>query len=168
MKKLKTILKYKYLILIFIVIISLIEINVFDYKSKYNGNEKYITGYIIEKKYNDNKTTLVLKGKEKILVTLLGNYKYNYHDYVLIKGKMSIPNNNTIFNLFNYKRYLKGKKINYIFNGTSSKLLKKNKNIFYSIKNGIENRINNYKSKDYLKVFILGDKTNIDKDIKNV
>ena len=168
MKKLKTILKYKYLILIFIVIISLIEINVFDYKSKYNGNEKYITGYIIEKKYNDNKTTLVLNGKEKILVTLLGNYKYNYHDYVLIKGKMSIPNNNTIFNIFNYKRYLKGKRINYTFNGTSSKLLKRNNNIFYSIKNSIENRINNYKSKDYLKVFILGDKTNIDKDMKNI
>lgn len=167
MKRLKIVLKYKYLILFFVVLLSFLVTNIYEYKSKYNGTENNIKGYVLEKKITNDKSTLVIKGKEKILVNIYKKVNVNYHDYVFIKGTIKTPNNNTIFNLFNYKRYLKEKRINYIFQGNDIKIIKHNKNVFYSIKNKIDKRINKYKSKRYLKVFILSDKTDIDSDIKN-
>ncbi|MBO5530644.1 MAG: DNA internalization-related competence protein ComEC/Rec2 [Bacilli bacterium] len=168
MTKLKIVLKYKYLILFLVVLFSFFVTNNYDYKSKYNGNEKNIEGYVLEKKINNKKSSLVIKGKEKVLVNIYNRVDINYHDYVSVNGILSKPNSNTIFNLFNYKRYLKEKRINYIFTGKNIKVIRKNNNIFYSIKNLIEKRINKYKSKKYLKVFILSEKNDLDKNIKDV
>ena len=51
-------------------------------------------------------------------------------------------------------------------NSDSITIIKKNNNIFYKIKNNVYKRVNNYKSKTYLKIFVLGDKSSLDnKDI---
>ena len=168
MTKLKIVLKYKYLILFLVVLFSFFVTNYYDYKSKYNGNEKNIEGYVLEKKITNKKSSLVIKGKEKVLVNIYNRVDINYHDYVSVNGILEKPKSNTIFNLFNYKRYLKEKRINYIFTGKNIKVIRKNNNIFYSIKNIIENKINKYKSKKYLKVFILSEKNDLDKNIKDV
>ena len=165
MKKLKIILKYKYIFLLIIVIFSFYITNYFDYKSKYNGDEKYIEGNVLDKKIKPDKTILIVKGKEKILVTIYKKVNVNYNDYVSIKGRLEKPKTNLIFN---YKRYLKGKRINYIFIGKDINIIKSNKNIFYSFKNILYKRINRYKSKKYLKVFVMGNKDDIDSDIKNI
>lgn len=167
MTKLKIVLKYKYLILFLIVLLSYFITNYYGYKSKYNGDESIIKGYVLEKKITKEKSTLVIKGKEKVLVNIYNRVDVQYHDFISIEGVITKPKNNTIFNLFNYKRYLKEKRINYIFNGRSIKIIKKNSNIFYSIKTLIEKRINKYKSKKYLKVFILSEKNDIDKNVMN-
>ena len=52
-------------------------------------------------------------------------------------------------------------------NADNIKIVKKNKNILYKIKNNIYKRINKFKSKKYLKIFLLGDKSDLDKDIFN-
>ena len=98
MKKLKIILKYKYIFLLIIVIFSFYITNYFDYKSKYNGDEKYIEGNVLDKKIKPDKTILIVKGKEKILVTIYKKVNVNYNDYVSIKGRLEKPKTNLIFN----------------------------------------------------------------------
>ncbi len=168
MTRLKIVLKYKYLILFLIALLSYFITNYYDYKSKYSGDENNIRGYVLEKKITNEKSTLVIKGKEKIIVNVYNKVEVNYHDYVSIEGRIKKPNNNTIFNLFNYKRYLKEKRINYMFVGKNVRVIKRNTNIFYGLKNKIEKRIGNYKSKNYIKVFILSEKSDIDKNIKDI
>ena len=102
MKKLKIVLKYKYLILFLVVLFSFFVTNYYDYKSKYNGNENNIEGYVLEKKITNKKSSFVIKGKEKVLVNIYNRVDLNYNDYVSIDGILSKPNSNTVFNLFNY------------------------------------------------------------------
>ena len=46
-------------------------------------------------------------------------------------------------------------------------ILENNKNIIYAIKNKMNNYINTFKTKDYLSMFILGNKANMDDVIIN-
>ena len=170
MKKLKTILQYNYfyyLLFIFSIIYVLVNIYLINSKSIYTVNTKNIKGYVTNYQIYKDKITIYLNAKEKILV----NYYFkndkdkiniSYGDYIYVVGKTSIPKGNTNFNLFNYKKYLKSKNINYIMNADNIDIKSKNKNIFYLIKNYISNKIEKYKTKSYLKAFILGDKTQID------
>ena len=164
MTKLKTISKYSILILLFLSLYSLLYTNIFTFKSRYKGNEKELKVYIREIKNN----YYIVKGKEKLVLYYRGNKKLKYNDYILVKGYFSKPRNNTSFNTYNYKEYLEGRKIYYVFNAYNIKIIKKNRNIFYELKNRINNRINKFKSKKYLKLFILGDKGYINKEEKDV
>ena len=158
MKKLKTILKYNKYILVFIIFFSLILTKYYKINSKYDINTKTIYGYVRE--INDNKITIF--SKEKIILYLNHNINLQYNDYVKVEGNLIIPSKNTIFNSFNYKEYLNNKKIFYIMKVNDIKIVKKNNNIFYRIKNFIYNRINSKPNSSYLKVFILGDKSSLD------
>ena len=111
---------------------------------------------------------MVVKGKEKIIVKSDKKIDVNYHDQVLVRGYLKEPKNNTIFNLFNYKKYLNRKKICYIFKTNNIRIIKKNKNIIFSIKNYLNNRIEKYRTKKYLKIFILGNKDELDYEEKNL
>ena len=158
MKKLKTILKYNKYILVFIIFFSLILTKYYKINSKYDIHTKTIYGYVRE--INDNKITIF--SKEKIILYLNHNINLQYNDYVKVEGNLIIPSKNTIFNSFNYKEYLNNKKIFYIMKVNDIKIVKKNNNIFYRIKNFIYNRINSKPNSSYLKVFILGDKSSLD------
>lgn len=161
MKKLKILLKYNKLILLLIVILSLIFTKVYKHKIKIDINQKEIYGYV--RKIEDNK--ILIKSKEKIIV-YIDNPKVELNDYVLVKGDLYYPKNNTIFNLFDYKEYLSNKKIYLLMNSNNLKIVKHNKNILYTVKNNLYKKINTYKSKAYLKIFLLGDKSSLDnKDI---
>ena len=111
---------------------------------------------------------MVVKGKEKIIVKSDKKIDVNYHDQVLVRGYLKEPKNNTIFNLFNYKKYLNRKKICYILKTNNIRIIKKNKNIIFSIKNYLYNRIEKYRTKKYLKIFILGNKDELDYEEKNL
>ena len=86
-------------------------------------------------------------------------------DKIKVKGELSSFGNNTIFNLFNYKKYMLSKNTYYKINADSIIKISNNKNIFYSIKNSLINRINKIKRSEYLYAFIFGDTTNIDEYI---
>ena len=174
MKRLKNIFQYKIYILLFIVFLYVLLFNIFfTYKSKFNGRENNIYGTVIDIKKKDNKLSLLIKSKEKIIV----NYYYKnekekeiikikYHDYIKIDGEMKNPTNNTVFNTFNYKDYLKHKNIYYIFNAKKISVIKSNKNLLYEIKNIISDRIDICKkSGSYIRLFVLGDKNYLDNEI---
>lgn len=140
-----------------------------------DGNSDSFNGIITSLKINGDLLTVEISGKEKII----GNYyfkteveknnfikDYQLGDKVEVNGTFNKPNNNTVFNLFNYHKYLETKKIYYLMDISSIKKIANNKNIFYKIINLIDKRINTYKSKEYLKAFILGKTDLLDDDIK--
>lgn len=131
------------------------ELIINDYKI----NDKTITIYfdnIIGKYYVDN--------NEKVK-----EFKDNYSfgDKIYIEGEISVPNNNTIPNNFNYKDYLYHKYIYYIIKIDKIKIISKNDNIFLNIKNSIYKRIDTIKYNDYLYAFILGKSYYIDSEVLN-
>lgn len=131
------------------------ELIINDYKI----NDKTITIYfddIIGKYYIDNDDEIK-------------NFKSNYSfgDKVYIEGEISVPNNNTIPNNFNYKDYLYHKYIYYIVKIDKIKMISKNDNIFLNIKNSIYKRIDSIKYNDYLYAFILGKSYYIDSEVLN-
>ena len=150
-------LKKSKLILLFsiiIILISLIRLNG-NNTSKYNINDTYIEGIILEKKIYENRISFTIKGKEKVLVNCYEcEIIPNIGDYIKATGTFKIPNKNTVFYLFNYRNYLKSKKINYIFTVENISFNKSN-NFIYKIKNTIINRVNNINN-SYLNTFILG------------
>ena len=163
---------YLYYILLFITCIFLlininkkIDVPVFTDNSyeliinDYKINDKTITIYfddIIGKYYIDNDDEIK-------------NFKSNYSfgDKVYIEGEISVPNNNTIPNNFNYKDYLYHKYIYYIVKIDKIKMISKNDNIFLNIKNSIYKRIDSIKYNDYLYAFVLGKSYHIDSEVLN-
>ena len=144
----------------------------------------YHHNFIIKDEYNINKTEFKLKilnykiNEDKLSITfnnIIGKYyfkdedeinyfinNYSINDYILVNGTLSMPSNNSIPNTFNYKDYLFHRNIKYILKIDNFKIVKKNKNIFYKIKNYIYKRINNINNNEYLYAFILGDSSHID------
>ena len=95
MKKLKILLKYNKLILLLIVMLSLIFIKIYKHNIKIDINQKEIYGYV--RKITDN--YIEIKSQENIIV-YIDNPEVELNDYVLVKGELYYPSNNTIFNLF--------------------------------------------------------------------
>ena len=155
---------YIYLILLFLVVIYLIiYITTYDVKYIHNIEDTTFKLKIVDYKIDGNQLTLnfdsevigkyyfeTLKAKENF------NKTYSIGDILFVEGTLEIPKNNTVPNTFNYKKYLKYKKINYILKIDSFKKYSSNKNIFLKIKNYLYKRISNIKYNDYLYAFILG------------
>ena len=126
------------------------------YKTNYSLNTNIIEGIIDYINIKDDKVTLEIKGKDNILVNLykIDNFSFELGDRVRISGEIKKPSNNSNFNLFNYNHYLKSKRIFHIMTGNKIELINKNSNILYKIKNLINKRIDSFKNKEYLKMFI--------------
>ena len=69
--------------------------------------------------------------------------------------------------MFNYRKYLLSNNIIALGELKQIKLINKNKNIFYTIKDVLSKYFETYKSKDYLKIFILGNQSGIEKNVKD-
>jgi len=167
LKTLKIILQYKYIYLILAILSILFSIifNTIDFKSKYNINDTNINGYINFYYIDGNKLTIELNGKEKIICNYYfkdledkNNFinKYNLGDYISLFGVVNEVNNNTVFNLFNYKEYLKYQRTYYTFEIEEISILKSNKRMDYKIKNSIMKSIDKKDNKEYYYAFILG------------
>jgi len=161
MKKSKITLLFKIIVIIFIILYVYIFNEYLIYKPHYSAGENIIYGTIIDIKISD-KTEITLKSKDKIKVIFYEKINYKIGDYVKIEGILNIPNNNTVFNLFNYKKYLLSQKIFFICEGKNIELVNHTNNIIYIIKNKIYEKIENLNSKEYLKTFILADKSGLD------
>ena len=180
MKKLRTILQYrytfKYLTLVIVLIVSIFII-LFPKNTKYTGLETSIVGIIKQINIDGNKLTMLIKDKEDIIV----NYYFDNEkekikfvselelgDTIKIYGELKNPSTNTIFNGFDYQKYLKYKGIYYILNAMSIEIVSKNNNVFYLIKNKIIKRIDNIDSSGYLRLFLLGDKGGVNSEILDI
>ena len=169
MKKLKNILQCNYIFYILLVIsliYSFIFINFHVVKSNYKDSDKKLYGIVMDYKKSDDKTTLCVKGKEKVLVNYYSDINVSYGDYIYVYGEFKKPKENGNFNLFNYKRYLLSNKINYIVSANKIIIIKKNDNIFYALKNNLLKKIESAdKSKGYILAFLYADKSLIEKEV---
>ena len=166
MLKLRKILLCDYIYIILLIIVVLVSIIRLNIKPKlYYDNTNIITGIITNIIQKDNKYSLTIKGKEKVLGTFYSNkiINLNIGDKVEIVGEIYKPNSNTNKNTFNYKKYLNNKNIYHLINIASINKIKSNRNILYKIKTIILKRINNNK---YLSTFILGDKSYLSNEVK--
>lgn len=172
--KLRKILLYSqlyYILLLISIIIIIFSLIIYDEKSYYDN---YNVSNLTVKDYKVDGDKLSIEFKENLIGTYYfktldekNNFDLDLNDKINVNGKLSLPTNNTIPNIFNYKKYLHYKKINYILNIESYSIIHKNKNILYRIKNGVINRINNIKSNEYLFAFILGKSNYIDSSVYN-
>lgn len=174
MNKLRNLLqfnKYWIISLLFIIFYVYFFTNIRDYNSIYNINTSQIIGTITGYNINGNKLSLDIYGKEKLKATYYfktEQEKINSSNICLgctifLEGKFTNLINNTIPNTFNYKKYLYNKKIYYSFDITNY-IIKRNNNFFYKIKDYFYKRVEKQENKDYLKIFILGDKGLISSD----
>ena len=134
-------------------------------KSNYTNGYYKITGTVMKCQKKDDYYQITIKAKEKILINYYNNYKCNLGQKISAKGTLKKPNNNTIFNQFNYQKYLYSQKIYYQMNAESITIIKAKIKWHYKIKNNLKKYIDKYKSKEYLNAFILGDNKEIDKNI---
>lgn len=169
MKKLKNILQCNYIFYILLVlslIYSFIFINFIIVKSEYKDSDKNLYGTVIDYKKSKDKTTIWVKGKEKVLVNYYSDTNVSYGDYIYVYGVFKKPKENGNFNLFNYKRYLLSNKINYVVTASKITIIKKNDNVFYTLKNNLLKKIESAnRSKGYILAFLYADKSLIEKDI---
>ena len=169
--KLRKILLYDSLYYI-LIILSLIYIFIYSktfiLNTNYNeNNNKFylkINNYIIDGNklsidFNNFKGTYYFETKDEIN---LFKKNYNLGDTIEVNGTLEKPNDNTIPNTFNYKKYLYHKRIEYILKINNLRKVKNNKNIPIKIKNYILKRIENIKNNKYLYAFILGKSSYID------
>ncbi len=169
--RLKNILRSRYLFKILLVL-SLVYIFLFikfDKKeSIYTDLDNEFIGIVTSYKYDNEIYTIYLKSAEELIVyfDVITKLDIKYGDKLQVNGSISKPKNNTIPNLFNYKKYLERKKIYNIVYADSVKKISNNENIIYYIKNKLIERIDNIpKSKMYIKAFVLGLKDEINKDV---
>ena len=172
MKRLRHILQSKHLIkiiTIIIFIITLLYTNYYPFKSKYTKDDKEFIGIVTKYEVKEDKITIEIKDKEKLLIT----YKYqdkefnnlSYGDKIKVKGTLTTPSKNTNQNTFNYQKYLYYKKIYYLVEATSINKIANNHNYLYTIKNTLYQKINKLKSSNYIKTLLFCDNT-LSKEIK--
>lgn len=172
MKRLRHILQSEHLIkiiTIIIFIITLLYTNYYPFKSKYTEDDKEFIGIVTKYEVKEDKITIEIKAKEKLLIT----YKYqdkefnnlSYGDKIKVKGTLITPSKNTNQNTFNYQKYLYYKKIYYLVEATSINKIANNHNYLYTIKNTLYQKINKLKSSNYIKTLLFCDNT-LSKEIK--
>ena len=170
LKKLRIILQSNYFYLFLMLFVAiLLYFNACD-KSKYDINDDVIIGTITSYYIDTDKLVITIFGKEKVLCNYYFKDENNTFDYELgdkikLFGKLKLPSNNSIFNGFNYREYLKYERINYIFDIDEIIKISNNKSIMYKLKNSIINIINKSPNKDYLHTFLLGNNKYIDKEV---
>ena len=173
MKKLKIVLKSNYIYyFVFLFTICYVFINIKFVPFKYENLNNNIKGYVNDYYIDGDKLTIIIKNKNKVILNYYfktekekNNFEICYGDYIEVIGKSIEIKENTNFNLFNYKRYLKTKKIYYSFSVDKIKRLKKNTNLLYHIKNKIVTKIESNISSNYIKTFILGDKRDVNSNM---
>ena len=171
LKRLKTLLQQNSFYFILLILTALyVCINLFlvPNESKYQKDENEFILTITNIRYKEDKVTIEFSGKENLIAYYKDDFPYSLGDKVKVIGTLKEANNNTIPNLFNYKKYLYNNDIHYILDINEIIPLQKNNNLIFKIKNFLINRIENINlNKEYLYAFILGETYHIDSDIKD-
>ena len=133
MKRLRCILKFKYLFKLLALIFligAILFTRYYKFESCYEKDDDTFVGIVTDYKVSDGKISITLKAKEVLIV----NYSYNnlvfdkllYGDKLLVKGELYTPMDSTIFNSFSYKDYLYNRKIFYIVKASSINKIENN------------------------------------------
>ncbi len=148
-------------LLLLVILLSIIKIYQPN-KTIYTKDTNKITGTIIEITRKKDKTTLTIKGKEKIIGNIYQNQKdLSLGDKVLVIGEVQIPQEPTTKHLFNYRFYLQTKNIYHTIKIEKIKVLKENTNLYYRVKT----KLQNFLTHPYQQAFLLGITDNIEEDV---
>ena len=129
-QKLKIILNSNLFFLFFFSIVILnIYIKITNIKSVYNENTETVIGTIYDIKITENSTVINVHSKENLVVYYTGNNTFQLGDKIKIIGSFAKISKNTIFNLFDYKKYYLSKNIKYSVKSDKIDILKKKGNI---------------------------------------
>lgn len=163
--------KYLYYIIFFIVILTtIIRLNI-KITSNYTANCKKAVGIVDKIKINDDVLVITIKDLNNELLLIkyyLKNNKYvdiNLGYKIEVYGEFINIKKSTTINTFDYKKYSYNKRMFYIVNASYLKIVNKNIGIIYKLKNNINNYFSTYKNGKYLKLILLGDKSEMDSEI---
>jgi competence protein ComEC len=113
--------------------------------------------------------------KEKVLINAPLGYLVNYADVINVSGKLYRPIAPKDPNMFNYQRYLERNEIFFVLKIYSFEYITSKPNIVkkfaINLKNDVVNKLDKYFSypnSAILKSLVIGDKTSLDQNIKNV
>lgn len=172
MLRLKTLLQYSCIIEIILIIAIAYAYFMSEKTIKTNltTDNKIIIGTITKIKETDSYVSFIVNTPEKVQCfyytkTHENNLKLGIK--VRLTGVLELPHNNTIPNNFNYKEYLHHQNITWTMNVKKFEIISTKTNIFYQIKNNLNDYIETYKSYNYLYAFITGDKNYLDKNTYN-
>ena len=164
LKKLSLILHSKFLYFFLTVVIFLACIFTFCFPktSKLDPTATKFTGKVIDFQVEGDLLKITLQSVEK----LVGNYYFStleeknnflndYHlgDEMIVTGVLERPKKSTVPNLFDYQKYLERKKIFYLIKIDTITKIKDNDSFFYSVKNFLIKRIENFQKKEYFYAF---------------
>ena len=135
--------------------------------SKYSIDDKEFILTVTNIRYKEKQTIVEFTGCENLICYYKGNFPFLLGDKVKVNGSLKEANNNTIPNLFNYKKYLYNNNIHYILDIDNITPLQNNNNLIYKIKNTLIKRIEKISNnKEYLYAFLLGETYYIDSEVK--
>ena len=169
MIKLRTILLSKYLYIFFFVLslfFVFFKVKIIKVNTNIKKEETHLVGRIRKITEKEDTTTIKIKVKKEYVIGYIKKkVNYSLNDKIELEGTLERPKNNTLPNQFNYRKYLYRNKTFYIMKIEQVKILQKNKNLFFKIKESIINKLNEYKSSSYLKLFLLGEKTEVERKV---
>ena len=161
MIRLKTILKSNLFLIIFLCLSSLSIMSI-KRKSIYSENAHNFNCIV----WNISSSKTLLKCDELIEIDNINDLEIG--DIIEVNGTLEEFNSNTNFNMFNYKEYQNNRGIFYKLKINDYKKIKTSNNLVLKIKKAIKDRIRDTKSNKYLEAFLLGDKSYLDNDIKDL
>lgn len=177
MKKLKIILQcdfFYWILVFFSIFYTFLSLSCLNKHSILETTDTKFELIVNNFKIDGNKLSLELKGKEHLVATYYFKTEQELNDIkkqlkfgskLIVSGNLLEANSNTIFNLFNYKKYLYNKDIFYILEIDSIDKIIDTSNLFYKFKNKIVNRIESFEYKQYFYAFIIGETYLISNDI---
>lgn len=163
---------------------NIVKLQENKYNRKYNSTDTIhavamITSDITEKEYSNQYVIKIIKCSEnaeiegiKFLAKTNKKVRYNFNDVIEIEGNYKEINCYENTGTFNYKEYLKTKKINGIIEINKSQKIYEKKSaakFFNNINNYIKNKIDKLYSADasaILNALLLGNKSSLDPEIK--
>lgn len=149
-----------YLIIgIILSIFIILKVYIIKYKSVYQDKVYTLTGKVSKVILSEKKVSFVLKEKENIQMFYYDDFDLNEGDKVTVNVLLSTPKKNTIPNTFNYQKYLYNNGIYKVGTVNKIEIIKKNNNILNNLKSSLSKKVS---FNPYLKLFILGDKKDID------
>ena len=169
MLRLRKILLYDalYISIFLISVIGLILRLMIPTKMNYKTIPKEWIGIVEEIQTKEDKLTITLKNKYKIIGTyyIQKDKKLpiiHLGDKLKVTGEFNLPKSNTTEYLFNYKEYCKRNHILFIVEIGSIEMIEKNHNFYYYLKQQCLAHLNH----PYLRTFILGDKSLLEDNVK--
>ena len=166
MLKLRKILLLDYLYLsitLIVLLMTILRLSI-PLKSDYNEKSTSFIGTVTKIIIKNEKVTVYVKNRETVIATYYDS-KCNLKlgDKVKVLGNFKTPSTNTTEYLFDYRNYLKVRRIFYLIEVDSIKVIKSNRNIYYYLKQKIIDRLD---YNPYLFTFILGDKSYLESNVK--